>query len=188
MTDIRVTGLSELQAFLDQLPAKIEANIMRGALRAGTKVIKNRAMLNIDSKTGDLAKSLRIYTRIKDGIVKSVLASRGDYKALWVEFGTRPHLIKVQEEEKNINYRLSAKRGHTVRESMTTVNRRVLQIGNNFVGPVVSHPGAKPKPFLRPALDSEANNAIIAAGEYIKKRLATKHGLNTAEIEIGVEE
>ena len=41
---------------------------------------------------------------------------------------------------------------------------------------------------MRPAIDSQAQNAILAAGEYIKKRLSTKHGLDTAEIEIGIDE
>lgn len=190
MSDIRVNGLADLQKFLDQLPGKIQDNIMRGALRAGTKVIKNKAILNINSQSGDLAGGLKISTRIKNGIVKSVLAAQGisGYKAMWVEYGTKPHLISVQEDEKKINYRLSAKRGKKVLESMTTVNRKVLQIGNNFVGPVIKHPGSKPHPFLRPALDSGANEAIIAAAEYIKMRLEKKHGLDTADINIEVAE
>ena len=106
------------------------------------------------------------------------------YLANWVEFGTSAHYIKVQDSEKPINARLSKKRGKIVRASMTTVNRNVLQIGANFVGPTVFHPGAKPKPYMRPALDARAQDAVIAAGEYIKKRLATKNGLDTSDITI----
>lgn len=188
-SEIRVNGLSDLQKFLDQLPQKLQNNVMRGALRVGTKVIKDKAAININSQSGELAAGLKIYTRLRDGVVKSVLATRGigGYKAMWVEFGTKPHLISVQEEDKKINYRLSAKRGSLVRESMTTLNRRVLQIGGNFVGPVVKHPGAKPHPFLRPALDSEGQKAVLAAAEYIKMILHKKHGLDTSEINLEVE-
>ncbi len=188
--DIHVKGLEDLQKFLDTLPAKVEANIIRGALRAGLKKIKNKAEINIESKSGELAAGLRIYTRIKQGVVKSVLATRGlsGYKAMWVEYGTRPHLIKVQEDEKKINYRLSARRGYLVRESLTTINRRSLEIGSKFVGPVVHHPGAKPHPFMRPALDSEGQNAVLAVADYIRARLAAKHGLDTADVEIGIEQ
>ena len=42
-------------------------------------------------------------------------------------------------------------------------------------------------PFMRPALDAQANNGVLAAADYIKKRLATKNGLNTADIELGIE-
>jgi HK97 gp10 family phage protein len=184
MKTINVKGLADLQKFLDQLPAKMEANVIRGALRAGMKVVKNKAAINIDSQSGELASGLRIYTRLRDGVVRSVLATSGyhGYIAMWVEYGTRPHLIKVRDDEKKINYRLSRKRGEKVLESMTTINRRVLQIGNNFVGPVISHPGAKPHPFLRPALDSEGQKAVIAAAEYIKMRLGKKHGLDTSDV------
>lgn len=188
--DIHVKGLSDLQKYLDELPAKIEGNVMRGALRYAMKPVKDRAEINIQSKSGELASGLRIYTRIKEGVVKSVLATKGisGYKAMWVEFGTRPHLIKVQEDEKKINYRLSRKRGELVRESMTTINRRSLEIGGNFVGPVVDHPGAKPHPFLRPALDSEGQNVVLRAADYIRARLLTKHGIDTSHINLEPEE
>ncbi|MBK7493597.1 MAG: hypothetical protein IPI17_17935 [Nitrosomonas sp.] len=52
----------------------------------------------------------------------------------------------------------------------------------------ISHPGVSPRPFMRPALDANAEAAIVGAGEYIKKRLAKKNGLDTAGIEIEVEE
>lgn len=190
MTEIRIKGLDELQKFLDEFPVNVQNNIMRGALRAGMKVVKDKAKMSIEGKSGELASGLRIYTRLREGVIRASLVTGGyhGYVAMWVEFGTRPHLIKVQEDEKKINYRLSAKRGQLVRESMTTINRRSLIIGNNFVGPVVKHPGAKPKPFLRPALDTEGTKAVVAAAEYIKKRLAKKNGLDTSAIEIGIDE
>lgn len=40
---VQIHGLAELQRTLDQLPAKIEANVLRGALRAGANVIANEA-------------------------------------------------------------------------------------------------------------------------------------------------
>lgn len=43
-------------------------------------------------------------------------------------------------------------------------------------------------PFMRPALDAQAQNAVVAAGEYMKTRLATKEGLDTTDIVIEAEE
>ena len=51
-----------------------------------------------------------------------------------------------------------------------------------------NHPGMSPRAFMRPALDSQAQASILAAGEYIKKRLATREGINTSDIEIGIDE
>ena len=42
----------------------------------------------------------------------------------------------------------------------------------------VQHPGAKKKPFLRPALDLQGQAAVEAVREYIRTRLATKHGID----------
>lgn len=59
-------------------------------------------------------------------------------------------------------------------------HRGSLKIGENFVGESVHHPGAQPKPFMRPAIDEKQGEAIRAVGEQIRKRL-TKEGINTSD-------
>lgn len=161
MADVTVKGLSELQTFLDQLPAKLEANIMRGALRAGMKPIQAAAKAKVPRKTGTLADGLKIYTKVSNGKVIARLRATGKdgFLAYWFEYtGARAHEIKPK-------------------------NRRSMFIAGIF-SELVQHPGFKPKPFLRPALDEQAQAAVIAAGEYIKNRLATKEGLDTSGIMI----
>ena len=175
MAEIKVKGLDELQAFLDQLPAKVEANIMRAALRAGAKPILAAAKAAVPigepsrkgaevykHYTGALRDSIRVSSRIdnRDGKVTASIKAGGKVRktstdvfyAHMVEFGTRPHSLSKNG------------RGE------------------------ISHPGVSPRPFMRPALDANASAAIVGAGEYIKKRLARKNGLDTADIEIEVEE
>ena len=158
MSDVNVKGLSELQKFLDQVPAKIERNVMRGALRAGMKVVLPVAKGNIHSVSGDLAAGLRIGTRSRGGVVSSYIRTKGrhGFVAHWVEFGTAAHGIL-------------GKFG-----------------GSMFFGGIftksVDHPGARPHPFMRPALDSQAQPAVVAAAEYMKNRLATKEGLDTSAV------
>jgi len=175
VSDIKVKGLAELQAFLDQLPAKMEANVMRAALRAGAKPIlaaaKAGAPVGEPSRkgaelykhySGALRDSIRVSVRIdrREGKVTASIKAGGKvgktganvFYAHMVEFGTRPH-----------------------------------SLSKNGKGEI-SHPGVSPRPFMRPALDANAEAAIVGAGEYIKKRLAKKNGLDTAGIEIEVEE
>lgn len=170
MSEIRVNGLADLQKFLDQLPAKIETNVMRGALRAGAKAVLEAARQNAPvgepSETnkrkyslyaGALRDSLRLSVKIdrrKSQVVARVVAGGKSkktgadvYYSNMVEFGTRKHIIGDGQ-----------------------------------------HPGVAARPFLRPALDSQASSAVAATGEYIKKRLATKNGLDTSEINIEAEE
>ncbi len=162
---VHVTGLSQLQAFLDQLPVKIQKNVMRGALRAGMNVVKPVAQSDIHSISGALAKSLYVSTRTKGSTVTATLsAGRGFGKKgtparnlpLWVEFGTAAHNV-------------AAKAGKSL--AFLNVFRKDIH-----------HPGARPKPFMRPALDQQAQPAVIAAAEYIKARLATKEGLDTSAV------
>ena len=185
-SETHVKGLAELQKFLDQLAPKIERNVVRGALRAGMNVVKPVAQANVRSVSGLLASGLKVGTRARGGTVRARLRASGehDYIAVMVEYGTRAHFISVQESEKPINLRASVRQGRLVRASMTTINRNVLMIGANFVGPTVHHPGAKPHPFMRPALDGQAQNAVVAAAEYMKKRLATKESLDTSHVTI----
>lgn len=167
-----VKGLDELQALLNTLPEKLQDNVMRGALRSGANVIKNRAKQNIHSKSGALAKAMRVTTKIdrQSSTVRSKITFKGSFfksLATWLEYGTRPHLIGVDESERNTY----------------TTRRRVMKIGGRFVSRV-KHPGSRAFPFMRPAADGELTNAVVAIGEYIQKRLNDKHGLDTSHITV----
>lgn len=163
MTETHVKGLAELQKFLDQLPAKLEANVMRSALRAGANIVKAQARQNVPVKTGKLRDGLKVSTSSRRGVVTAKVKATGKhaYVANWIEYGTAAHAI-------------TAKKGG------------FLSFGGIFAKSV-QHPGAAPKPFMRPALDSKAQEATIAVGEAIKKRLASKHGLDTSDVEIAAE-
>lgn len=149
-SEVTVSGLKELQEQLDKLPSNVERKLMRGALRAGMRVLLLRARQLIHSVTGELAKSLRIITRAKAGVVTAVLKA-GNKKAFYahmVEFGTAAHLI-------------AASKG------------KAITIGGHIVADA-RHPGAKPEPFMRPALDSQAvsnSEALRAVADYLAPRI-----------------
>lgn len=153
MADVHVKGLEDLQKFLDELPAKVEKNIIRSALRAGAKLIQQQAVANVPVKSGELRNSLKISTRARVGRVTASVKTKLFY-ARFVEFGTHAHNI-------------AAKTGW-------------LSFGGIFAKSV-QHPGARPHPFLRPALDATASAAVVAVGEQVKKRL-TKEGLDAADV------
>lgn len=191
---VHVKGFNELQKFLDELPAKMEANIMRTAMRAGANVIKTAAQANLvangSDKTGDLSDSMRVSTRILSTgkvVAKVQTHSSPNNLAIWVEYGTAAHYIKVSDKDRPTR----KKRNGTVKMvSMKTLNKMVntgsLAIGGKFVGPSVHHPGARPKPYMRPALDQYADKALLAVGEAIRKRL-TKRGLDASGVSLAIE-
>jgi len=158
---VHVKGMSALEQFLEQLEPKLVKNVCRGAARAAANVIKPVAQSNINKVSGALARSLKVRTEARGGMPRAMVYTRVFY-APFVEYGTKPH-------------RIAGAKG------------RGLAIGGKIVAGV-DHPGAQPKPFLRPALDTQAAAAVVAAGNYMKKRLADKHGLDTSDITIEEDE
>ena len=160
MSDVSVKGLAELQKFLDTLPAKMEQNILRSALRAGANIVRDEARQNAPDKTGILKAGLKVSTSSRRGVVTAKVKATGKhaYIAPWIEYGTAAHKI-------------TGKKGG------------LLSFGGIFAKSV-QHPGITAKPFMRPALDSQSQAAVVAVGNHIKNRLAKKNGLDTSDIEI----
>ena len=151
MLETQIDGLADLQKLLDQLPVKIEKKILRGALRAGQKVVLEQAKAHIHNVSGELAGSLRISTKAgKNGKISArvVAGNKTAFYAHMVEFGTVKHQIKPKS-----------------RKSMVIAG---------MMREVVNHPGARKKPFMRPAADAaaqESSEAMNALKDYMRSRI-----------------
>lgn len=154
--ETNIAGGAALDALLKTLPAKLEKNIMRTALRAGAKVYLDEIRATLPVSHGDLRKSARITTRAGRGQTSASVkvGNRIAYYAHMVEFGTRPHMIK-------------AKPGSALNINGTEVKW-------------VRHPGAAPHPFARPAADAKFAAAVTAVQAKIRERL-TKAGLDVPD-------
>ena len=152
MADFMVEGLADLNAQLQDLPARIEAKVLRGGLRAGARVIQQEAKRLVHDVSGALSASIRVTTQTRQGTVYALViagkhrAQDDPYYAHWVEFGTAAHWIKPK-------------------------NRKSLFFAG-LMREAVRHPGAQKKPFMRPALDTQAEAALSAMAGYIEERLA----------------
>ncbi len=95
----RLKGGPELLQLLDQLPKILERNVIRGALRAGAKVIQQQAKANVPVKTGQLKRAIGIGTRTDGAKLSSYvkLRGKGSYLGLFIEYGVAPHLILVSD-------------------------------------------------------------------------------------------
>lgn len=152
---LHVKGLAELGKALATLTPRIERNVLRGALRAGMKPMRDHARNNAAKATGKLARGLRVSTDGRRGRVYARLKTSGehDYIARFVEFGTAMHRISGR-------------------------NGGMLRIAGRAIVPYVDHPGSRAVPFMRPALDTQSQAALQAVANYIRNRLATKHGID----------
>ena len=162
-SDTKVVGLSELKRQMQALPAKVEGNIMRSALTAALKVIQKEALANVPQKSGALRNSIKIkFDRksAKRGFVQVDLTA-GDSKAYYahmVEYGTASFYTG---------------KGSTIGKPYTIVSKNkggsLIFGGQSYRS--VTHKGSKPKPFMRPAVDSSTGQALKVMSEYIGKRL-----------------
>jgi hypothetical protein len=155
-----VKGGKELNEFLQQLPVKMEKNILRGAMRAGANVVAPVVQLDAPKATGALSMGVKVSTSARAGRVMAKIKLTGKHAFLgkWFEFtGVKAHAIKAR-------------------------SGGFLFFGGLFVKSV-QNPGFQPRPFMRPALDAQSQPAIAAIAGYIKGRL-TKQGLDTSDVEI----
>ena len=173
MSEQYIKGGAQLDQLLQTLPVKLEKNIMRAALTRGARVIAKEAKANapvgrpsnVSAKEyggypGALRDSVRVTSRFtKEGQATASVKAGGRTKkgadvfyAHIVEFGARRHLIRPRA-------------------------KKAMQIGTQFIGGEVDHPGVRPRPFMRPAADSKMPEAVAVATAYVRARLQ-KEGID----------
>ncbi len=156
MVEIAIKGLAELERALQQLPDKLERNVVRGALKAAGKPIADDAKARVAKISGDLRKSIRVSTRVVKGkpVAYVKAGSKEAFYAHMVEGGTTAHFIRPK-------------------------HAKSLFIAG-LMRTEVSHPGARKRPFLRPAMDTQSGAAVQAFAAHVRARL-TKEGINVPE-------
>lgn len=142
---IEVRGLRELEEALRAFPAKLEKRALDGGLRAAGKVLVDE----IGRRSADdplIAHGMRIRqsprkrrTHGAHLVIGWLRRTGAGARVAWREFGTQPHTI-------------TPKRAEALVDPDT----------GRFFGGAVQHPGQRPRPFVRPALQAAGSRAIKA--------------------------
>lgn len=146
-----VKGADEVIAALQAYPAKVEARVVRNALAAGARVVRNAARAEVPVRTGRLAKSIRTTSRVRNGkAIAGVRVGDKDKGVFYTHFvlgGTKPHSL-VAKKGKGLRI------GNTVRKS-------------------VDHPGARANDFMGRAKASipRAIDTIIERARVLTDKL-----------------
>jgi hypothetical protein len=139
-------------------------NLLRGAGRAGATVVADE--IKETTPSDEVRDNVRIRTRLDGDIIKVRIDVKDRWAnsvGIWLEYGTEGHFISVDD---------SQRRGMSVGRINERTREGSLVIGGNFVGSTVWHPGARPHPTFRPALDRKEADAIAAAQAYINTRVS----------------
>jgi HK97 gp10 family phage protein len=143
-----VKGGDELAALLGRLPVEVETKIMRNAMAGGARIIRDEARARAPTRSGALARSIKVTRNTKHGqiIAKVRLKGRHAFIGKFMEYGVLPHQIWAK-------------------------GKGSLVIDGVAIGKQVWHPGHAPRPFMRPALDSRAAQAVEVIGDYLRNYL-----------------
>jgi len=173
-----VKGQAEVERFIAGLPTQIEAKLLRGAARAGGKVLLDETKSR--SPAAEVTEALTLRTNSEPGRIVVKVSVKGHWPrslAIWAEYGTDPHFITVDDSQRE---------GKSVRRINETGGGS-LRIGGKFVGKTVHHPGAKANPFMRPSLDLSAAAARAAMQTYVNARV-TRGGIVGSDEPEGTDE
>lgn len=154
------------------IPEKME-RVLRGAGRAGANVVAEEIKLTTPSEA--VRENIRIRTKAETDriVVRIDVKDRwANAVGVWLEYGTAGHFISVDDRQR---------RGMSVGRINRLTNEGSLVIGGKFVGSTVWHPGARPHPTFRPALDRKEAEAIAAAQAYINTRVTRAGILDSVE-------
>lgn len=133
---VHLKGFRELDDTLRGLPNRLAGQALTAATRAGAVPVRDEAKRLAPRDTGNLRRSItiRVNKRSRTGITMSIgFLKRAWYGAL-VELGVAPHEIRSDTS--------------------------MAGDDGTFYGKAVRHPGHGPRPFLRPALDNQGDEAI----------------------------
>lgn len=178
-----VTGGKEIAATLAALGKRIESQAMRSGLTAGAAVIRDEARQRAPKDTGAMAKSIKTGSPRKnqDGTysVSIRLVGKHAFLGLFHEYGVKSHLIASTGKGEG---RVAVRKA---KDGTGEVNSGVMKIGDRFVTGILTHPGHAAHPFMRPALDARAADAVKAVRDRIVAVVEGKTGFN---IDAGVDE
>lgn len=172
---VPVKGVRELDRYLSALPKNMQTGAYRAALTAAARPIRDEARLRAPRKTGVMARGIRTGSarRNADGTFSISISVTGPhgYLGLFHEYGTSPHYIIAGGAGMSARMLTRA-----ARNGGTTGLDEVLVINGRYVTGEVLHPGNRPQPFMRPALDIRAQEAVNAFAGRIRAYIEGKTG------------
>lgn len=177
-----VSGTKQLDDYLSALPKNMQKGAYRAGLTAAAAVVRDEARIRAPKKTGAMAKSIKTGSARQnpDGTFSVSISLKGkdSYLGLFHEYGVAPHNIaSTGKGEGRVAVRKAA-------EGSGTVQNGVMKIGDRFVSGIISHPGHAAQPFMRPALDAVADQAVAAFAEKIRAYIEGKTGFDAGAADL----
>jgi hypothetical protein len=152
----------------------MQKNAYSAGLTAAAAPIRDEARVLARKASGKMARAIKTGKPRKnpDGTLSVTVSLKGPHAFLgtFIEYGVKPHYIaRTGKGEGRVAIRKA-------KEGTGTVQGGVMKIGEDFVSGIISHPGLAASPFLRPALDLKADEAVKAFAARIRAYIEGKTG------------
>lgn len=172
-----VKGLADLDRYLSALPKNMQKAAYRQALTAAARPVRDEARMRAGKRSGKMARAIKTGSprQNQDGTFSVFVRLDGPHSflGLFQEYGVAPHFVSAGDSGRSARLLTrSAREGGVTGD----VQSHALKIGDNFVSGAVFHPGHAAHPFMRPALDAKADDAVQAFAAKIRAYLEGKTG------------
>ena len=161
---VHITGLSELEKTLDQLPDRIERNFLTGGVRAGANVFRNeaRARATVGSSTIMRLLVAALLTS-KEGGVGHIRDFKGQKIATLPGFmRSKIAVWKRRDPHHSVTFSIGVSGYKDRFTKFFAFYWRFLEFGTSKMAA---------KPFLRPAFEAKTGQAIEATRIYLANRI-----------------
>lgn len=198
-------GMRELDAFLSAFPKTIQTGAVRSGLTAAAGIVRDEARFLAPEDSGKMAAAIRSGSPKvnEDGTISISVSLKGNdhaFLGLFHEYGVSPHFIRagdatgtVRGKTKGLSARLLTRKANAegvaqpvsrFKDGSYHQQEGVLLINGNVVSGAVLHPGHRAQPFMAPALDTKAKQAIQAFADQMQIYLHDKSRLTAPYVEV----
>lgn len=164
MADIQITGLAELRSRITNLPGRLVKNALKAGLRQAANIIKDQARQNFgqagepNELSGALKNSIRVIARSGTPTRVNFSVTAGSLSAAQQKrFGANSAFYALWVEKGHINRKL----GEALRGSHA--GRAAARKASTSNTPA--------HPYMKPALESKAKEALDKLTSVVKDRL-----------------
>lgn len=170
-----VQNADKLLKKLQLLPDSVQNDILKKGVNRAGLLVRNQARLLINSKSGDLARSVRNKTEIKNNKVVGTVYTNKNY-ASYYELGTGP---VGQKNHEGISPEINPKYSQTgwmIPGDAMSVNDAeyyglgIVESGGKVIGYRTN--GMPARPFMYPALHDQEKDIANYLNKYIGKEIA----------------
>jgi len=171
---VKVAGLDEIRKNLEDLPVRIQRNVMRGAVRAGAKVLQKTAArkARVSTRAGPYSRGKG---RLADNVVISTKRARGDEMIAGIAIQHRSYVYQHRLRSGKVvtrNYD-PARIWHFIEFGTNPRKPKKFKKKQRNLGFVAE------RPFIRTTIREEADSVLRAMQAYASKRIE-KAALKTA--------